>query len=268
MTPDAASALDAAARFGPYFTWEPRDEDPAWRPLSDLRDETVVAERVEAARRTLLRMSGLPRDDIPERVVASVTFLGLASRLVSPLLGAVVAAGTLPRPGPAGLWWRPVDSGPIPIAYDPMPATAGAGDFAGVALRGLVGPMVEVFGGRFGLSGHVLWGNVASALGGAAGMIATAGSTTADRPAYVRGSASDAAGRAELAAGIVRELLNRAPLVGMATLERPEPEVARWFLVRRNCCLYYRIPGGGTCGDCVLTPEDVRRQQWQAALRR
>ncbi|MEU9111287.1 (2Fe-2S)-binding protein [Streptomyces sp. NPDC048483] len=21
---------------------------------------------------------------------------------------------------------------------------------------------------------------------------------------------------------------------------------------RRNCCLYYRVPGMGTCGDCVL----------------
>ncbi|WP_250213408.1 (2Fe-2S)-binding protein [Acrocarpospora catenulata] len=24
------------------------------------------------------------------------------------------------------------------------------------------------------------------------------------------------------------------------------------FFVRRSCCLYYRVPGGGTCGDCVL----------------
>ncbi|MEC4021033.1 (2Fe-2S)-binding protein, partial [Streptomyces sp. H27-D2] len=24
--------------------------------------------------------------------------------------------------------------------------------------------------------------------------------------------------------------------------------------VRRSCCLYYRVPGGGMCGDCVLLP--------------
>jgi hypothetical protein len=22
---------------------------------------------------------------------------------------------------------------------------------------------------------------------------------------------------------------------------------------RRSCCLYYRVPGGGTCADCPLT---------------
>ncbi|MEU7551440.1 (2Fe-2S)-binding protein [Streptomyces sp. NPDC044571] len=22
--------------------------------------------------------------------------------------------------------------------------------------------------------------------------------------------------------------------------------------VRRSCCLYYKVPGGGFCGDCVL----------------
>ncbi|TDC76951.1 ferric iron reductase, partial [Actinomadura sp. 7K507] len=22
--------------------------------------------------------------------------------------------------------------------------------------------------------------------------------------------------------------------------------------VRHNCCLYYRVPGGGMCGDCGL----------------
>ncbi len=22
--------------------------------------------------------------------------------------------------------------------------------------------------------------------------------------------------------------------------------------IRRSCCLYYKVPGGGLCGDCVL----------------
>jgi len=22
--------------------------------------------------------------------------------------------------------------------------------------------------------------------------------------------------------------------------------------MRRSCCLFYRLPGAGTCGDCVL----------------
>jgi len=112
-------------------------------------------------------------------------------------------------------------------------------------------PMVAVFARRFHLPEHLLWGNVASALGGAAGMIADA--------------APEHAGRA---AEVVTELLKLPPLAGTAELARPDPRRDRWFLVRRNCCLYYRIPGGGTCGDCVLTPAEVRRQQWQKALSR
>jgi ferric iron reductase protein FhuF len=108
-----------------------------------------------------------------------------------------------------------------------------------------------VFRKRFALSDHVLWGNVASALGGANGMIADVA------PAYALTSAE-----------IVEEALSRPPLLGMAKLVRPSPDRARWFLVRRNCCLYYRVPGGGMCGDCVLTPDDVRRRQWQSVLDR
>src|SRR2546423_754961 len=26
---------------------------------------------------------------------------------------------------------------------------------------------------------------------------------------------------------------------------------------RRSCCLFYRLPGGGTCGDCPLRPRDT-----------
>jgi hypothetical protein len=122
---------------------------------------------------------------------------------------------------------------------------------AEVAVGGLLGPLLACFRDRFALSPKVLLGNVASALAGAAGMIAEAAPEHAAR-----------------AAGVVDRLLELPPLAGAGTLVRPEPGVARWFLVRHNCCLYYRIPGGGTCGDCVLTPEPDRRRAWQAALRR
>ncbi|WP_203787341.1 (2Fe-2S)-binding protein, partial [Paractinoplanes rishiriensis] len=69
-------------------------------------------------------------------------------------------------------------------------------------------------------------------------------------------------------AAIVEAMLRLPPLAGTARLIRPDPSRNRWFLVRRNCCLYYRIPGGGYCGDCVLTPDRVRRQQWQSVLSR
>ncbi|GLW35966.1 (2Fe-2S)-binding protein [Actinoplanes regularis] len=255
----AAEALQVAGRLGPYFAWEPWDGDPAWLPLTGLLDERVVTGRVEIARDTLVRMAGLDRAAIGERETASITFLGIASRLLSPLLGAAAAGGALPLPDLDRLWWRPVPGGPIPIAYRELtampcaeePAGAVAARLTETATIALVDPLLEIFRSRFALSPQVLWGNVASALGGAAGMIADA--------------LPECAGRA---AEIVEGTLATAPLRSSAELVRPDPARERWFLVRRNCCLYYRIPGGGTCGDCVLTPPADRQRQWRAVLNR
>ncbi|XVV09750.1 (2Fe-2S)-binding protein [Actinoplanes sp. CA-131856] len=224
---DATPALSAAARFGAYFVWEPYECEGSWRPYADLLVPEVVAERVGVARETLVRMSGLGREDIEERVVASVTFLGLASRLLSPVLGAAVVGGAVPVPDPGKLWWRPVVGGPVPFAQRGLSATDGEGREGALSLE-LIEPVLDVFRRRFVLSRHVLWGNVASALGGAAGMIARG------EPAY--------AGKA---GAVVAATLGLPQLQGMAGWDGRR-------LRRRNCCLYYRIPGGGTCGDCVL----------------
>jgi hypothetical protein len=224
LSPD--DALRAAAAVGPYFVWEPWSAGAGWRPLAELSDPDVVADRVEVARQALIGMFGLDENVVPPRVIASVTFLGLASRLLSPPLGALVLGGVLPA---AELWWRPVVGGPWPIAY----RGAGPGD----SLLAPVTPVLETFQARFALSPKVLWGNVASALAGAAGMIPDA----------------------KRAFAVVAETIGRPPLAGMGHLVRPDPRRDRRFLVRNNCCLYYRIPGGGTCGDCVLTADADRR---------
>jgi ferric iron reductase protein FhuF len=44
----------------------------------------------------------------------------------------------------------------------------------------------------------------------------------------------------------VRGLLSTAPMSGTGSLS------VGWGFRRRSCCLYYRVPGGGICGDCVL----------------
>ena len=107
------------------------------------------------------------------------------------------------------------------------------------------------FGTQFRVSPQVLWGNVASALAGAAGMLAEG------FPA-----------RAQAAGQLTAAILRQGPLRGTGELVQPDAAVARRFLVRRSCCLFYRVPGGGTCGDCVLVREEARRQQWQAVLAR
>ena len=54
--------------------------------------------------------------------------------------------------------------------------------------------------------------------------------------------------------GLGRELLRMGVLHGTGELAEPDP--GQPFFVRRSCCLYYRLPTGGKCGDCALiTPK-------------
>jgi ferric iron reductase protein FhuF len=235
-------ALEAAAEIGPFFAWDEVESGPAgdWRPLADLAEPAVLAERVSVARRTMAAGAGLAADAVPERVAASVLSLGMFARLLSPPLAAVALVEALPAPRGDRVWWRAVDGGPLPVAVAGVEAVGtGAADddavaaaFAETVVDGLVGPLLAAFRHRFRLSPKVLHGNVASALGGAVTMLA--------------GARPDRVGRA---ARVLERLLARDPLVGAAVVRR-----APWRLRRNNCCLYYRLPGGGYCGDCVLRP--------------
>ncbi|MEV0721006.1 (2Fe-2S)-binding protein [Asanoa sp. NPDC050611] len=255
-TAAAGPALAAAAAIGPYFAWEAWSADGGWRPFTELLTPDVVHSRVSVARSTLVSAFGLAPSDVPSRVVASVWFMGVSARLLSPPLGAAVAGGALPLATRANLWWRPVASGPMPMAYGTVAARAELSP-AGIAAELVAGPLaetvtplLEVFRDTFRLSSKVLWGNVASALAGAAGVLADTMPRHASRVGAVLDHAS-----------------TLAPLAGTGSVIRPDASSARRFLVRANCCLYYRIPGGGTCGDCVLTSEDDRLRQWAAILR-
>ncbi|QGN50805.1 hypothetical protein GKC29_16280 [Micromonospora sp. WMMC415] len=249
--------MAAASVLGPFFAWSPWSDRAGWRPLTELLDGDVLAERVDAAATTLRTRCDLPADAVPVRVVASVTFLGLAARLVSPPLGAAVVGGALPLAGSEDLWWRPPTAGPWPLAHGPLDVLP-TGDLndrsvsaalVETAAQGPVRLLLDAFRARFRLSPQVLWGNVASALAGAAGVLADAA------PAH-----------AERAGAVLAGALELPPLAGTGTLVRPDPNRVRWFLVRRNCCLYYRIPGGGTCGDCVLTSPAQRWRHWRSVL--
>ncbi len=262
---DAAQALAAADGAGPYFALEPWTEDAGWRQASLLvSDPAELAGRVTYARAVIAGRAGLAPAKVAERVAASIVFLGLAARLVSPSLGAAVLGGVVPDLTLDNLWWRPADGGPVPLAVRGSGPVAGReiGDTAdggqlddAAALlsqrcvQGLAVPVAGAFQALFRLSPLVLRGNIASALAGAAGMLAR--------------SFPD---RAETAGQLTARILALAPLRGTGELVQPDASQPRRFLIRRSCCLYYRVPGGGTCGDCVLTPEHVRRQQWQAAL--
>jgi ferric iron reductase protein FhuF len=78
----------------------------------------------------------------------------------------------------------------------------------------------------------LLWGNVASGLAGALRALAATGAVPPER--------CHATGLALLAHG---------PLANSGELTRENRHLR---FMRRSCCLYYRLPGGGTCGDCPL----------------
>ena len=243
-----AAALARAAGVGPYFTIEPLTAGPRWQPLSVLISEpAVLADRVGRARQGLAGGAGIAVERVEIRVAASIMFLGLASQLVSPQLGAVVIAGALPRLAVDDLWWCPVDAGPWPLAARPaggtaigQPATSSQLHDAAVALSeqiaGITAPLARSVAAAFRLSQQVLRGNVASALAGAAGVLA--------------GAVPERAG---LTGQLTERILGLSPLHGTGNLRRPGPDQPAIAFTRRSCCLYYRIPSGAMCGDCVLT---------------
>jgi FhuF 2Fe-2S C-terminal domain len=226
----------AVAAIGPFFAVATGAEPPGggWVPVRSLGrsgDGDPVAARMAAVRDAL---------GTDARVAASTTFQGLAAQIVAPLFAAFVLGGGLPAPTAGGLadalHWRPGGVGP----WLWWPGTDGVvapctDDVLGDVLLGLLAPPAAAVRARVRIAERVLSSNVASAVASARRLLAAA------RP--------DVAVRATVVAG---EILAVPALTAAAQLLPPEPPDLRWTFRRRSCCLYYRVPGGGICGDCVL----------------
>lgn len=223
MSPDGA--LEEAAGWGPFFAVETHAAgavpEPPWRPLSEL------AAGPDALRDRVARVRAYLADgrDLPVRVAASVTQLGLTARLVSPVLAVAVLTGrTLDL---SGAWWRPELGGAFPLS---LTARTTPDDLTAV-LDGPVRDLVEATR-TFSVSARILWGNAASAVNGATTMIAQA------RPDL-----------ATPARALTARLLGAPPLHGTA-------DHRDGAFRRRSCCLIYQAAPPGAprslCGDCVL----------------
>jgi hypothetical protein len=218
--PGVDAALADVARVGPFFAMD-TDPDvaghPLWRPFTELCGR-ALPDQIAAVR---IRLG----TDEP-RVAASLLFQGIAGRLWSPVLAVAASHGVVPDLDPARLYWRATSPGPVLLAapgVSGLPADASA--VHRVVVERHLRPLVEAVRAVTPVAEGLLWGNAASALVGALTVLARA------RPgAGVR---------------LVRELLDLPPLHGTGTLG---PAGFR----RRSCCLYYRVPGGGLCGDCAL----------------
>lgn len=241
---DVRAALADVAGLGPFFTvaTDPAERvDPCWRPVAELHpgtpDPAPLRDRIAHVARVL---------DCERRVAASVAFQGLAALLLSAPFGCAAVHATVPAFTPGTVYWRPSAGGPWRLWWDvPAAAEAGPTDRAAGAparigdnlarvVEDLVGPLVAAVRAEVPVAERVLRGSVASSVASGRRLVARQRPAAADR-----------------ATGLAERLLTGA-LAGTGQLLAPVPPDERWTFRRRSCCLYYRAPGGGLCGDCVL----------------
>ncbi|MFF4760241.1 (2Fe-2S)-binding protein [Streptomyces sp. NPDC001292] len=173
------------------------------------------------------------------RVAASVAHQALAARLWSAALGCAVLYGRLPDLDARLIRWDPAGSAPDDLWLTEVRARpADPETVADVVLHGHLEPLAVALRARYRLAPGLLRGNAASALAAAARLLENRARDT---------------GRTEVgdhARELTARLLAHPLLDGAGTLTGPGP---RPGFRRRSCCLYYRVPGGGLCGDCCFT---------------
>jgi hypothetical protein len=225
--------LDELAALGPFFAVEAHgpgaEAEPPWRPLAELTQPPGLGARVGLVRGVLAARAGCPPSGIELRVAVSVTQLGVVARIVAPALAALTTGQPLDI-RLSGLWWQDTAGGPVPLS---VPEPEGGGVMASPErlLDEVITPITVTAAALAPVSPRVLWGNVASAVNGAASQVAAA--------------------RPELAAAawVAAASFLRDPRLST------EPGPPGPSFRRSSCCLIYRLgPGAGpsVCGDCVL----------------
>ncbi|MGV0782084.1 ATP-binding cassette domain-containing protein [Mycolicibacterium sp. XJ775] len=224
-----ASALAQLSTVSSYFavsTGQIPDGD--WRPVAQLyTDEQLLAGVVERVRERI----GAP--DL--RVAVSTFYLGFAARLWSIGLGGLAEHGLLVDLHRDQLWfsesggsvrlhlrhpiaWRATDSEPL---------------LADMILRDHLAPLVDAVRRLGPISQRLLLGNAASALLGAARALSRhRGGELAADPGW----------------GLARSLFDDERLSSTICFNESETDYRR-----TSCCLFYRTPDAGLCGDCALT---------------
>lgn len=235
MPTDLHEVIADVSEVGGYFHLFTGHGDASWLPLSELfTDKAVLGER-------LARTTDLLEIDEP-RVAASLVQMGFASRLWSPFVGAAVLHGRLLEWTVDDLRWQAVATGPLPLRLPSPKVRPDTDDPAAVIHRdvtALLESLAVALQSLVKISTRLLWDNAASALAGTTGVLAL------ERPEH-------AADAIALALGI----LSRPPFEAAHRLTEPAP--GRPSFTRAACCLYYRVPGSGKCGDCALRPRPAR----------
>jgi iron complex transport system ATP-binding protein len=224
-TADLTAVLAEIAQINAYFAIGTGPVDNSWRSVHQLYTDRDllggIVERVQA------RLGAAE-----PRVAASIFFLGFATRLWS--IGIGVAAGhtLLPGLGADELLFREFGG---QIALHIARPVAWRGDdletrLADAVLDAHLTPLSTALRQLTNVSPELLRGNAASALLGAAREFDRHRASVSPGPGW------------QLAYRLCADerLFNTICFSG---------DDYR----RSSCCLYYRTPGGGLCGDCVFT---------------
>ncbi len=160
------------------------------------------------------------------RVGASLVHLGHAARLWSPVLACALGHGVVPDLSDLQ---RADDGAALRL---PEPAGEPVTPTPELLYRLVVQHHMEPLaaGLRVDLAPGLLSGNIASAL------VGTSRALLAARP-DLRGPVVE----------MTNDLLDTGCLAGSGVITGGDLAFRR-----RSCCLFYRLPGGGTCGDCPL----------------
>jgi ferric iron reductase protein FhuF len=212
------AALAEAAGIGPFFVLTVGRDGSGWPPAAGV---------YSAGLRQVIDHTARQLGVAEARVAASTAQLGYAARLWSPVLGCALLHGVVPD-----LSELRVDVGP-PVRLN-VPEARGwqAQAPAALAYRTVVSQHLAPMAAKLPVkvATGLFWGNAASAMAAALRVL------TATR-ASLGTAARDMAGT----------LLDMGLLRGTGELTGPGLGFSR-----RSCCLYYRVPGGGLCGDCPL----------------
>lgn len=224
-------------RFGPFFALdlltESADSSTAasgWVPVTDLvADPDRLTGRVRATQVALSTYQTADLEgDAAWRVAASVTQLGVSARLIAVALALTVDDTGLPPL--ERLVFQDRLGGPYPLALTVAVEAPAAPDAWPSVVLEWAGPVTRATVARHGLSPRVAWGNVASAVAGAAKMIAAADRAAGERARVLAGQA-----------------------LGLPELDGAGSSDADGVFRRRSCCLIYRLYEDPMfCVDCVL----------------
>lgn len=252
--PSPSASRVSEPDLGPFFRVDVMTPGADWRPLgADLASRGALGAWIDRARERTAAAGSLHSDDVDVRALRAVLHLGVCARVLSPWIASALrntsSGGSRGACVPTldQLFWQDDGTTTFPLALSPewsarpalaTPVAHAASDasvdhFARALVDRLAIPLTST---ALTPSASIAWGNVASALHGAARTVVRVdpGQSTA-----------------------VRQIADACLTALTAARGRPltDGRIVTVSFRRHSCCQLYRLPGNSrdtVCGDCVL----------------